>query len=90
MVRQTRRDTVLGVIARFRVALGFVSGVLVLILAQPTGRTLLIGMSIAACGEAIRIWAAGHLRRGTCTSRARSPHLVPTASPATRSTSGRR
>jgi protein-S-isoprenylcysteine O-methyltransferase Ste14 len=63
MVRQTRRDTVLGVIARFRVALAFVSGVLVLILAQPTGRTLLIGMSIAACGEAIRIWAAGHLHK---------------------------
>jgi protein-S-isoprenylcysteine O-methyltransferase Ste14 len=61
--RQTKRDTMIGVIARMRVALGFVSGVLVLILAQPTGRSLLIGMSIAACGEAIRIWAAGHLHK---------------------------
>jgi protein-S-isoprenylcysteine O-methyltransferase Ste14 len=50
-------------LARLRVALGFVFGVLVLVLAQPTGRSLAIGMSIAACGEAIRIWAAGHLRK---------------------------
>ena len=63
MPRQSKRDTVIGVIARMRVALGFVSGVLVLILARPTGRSLLIGMSIAAVGEAIRIWAAGHLHK---------------------------
>jgi protein-S-isoprenylcysteine O-methyltransferase Ste14 len=63
MARQRKRDTMIGVIARMRVALGFVSGVLVLILANPTGRSLLIGMSIAACGEAIRIWAAGHLHK---------------------------
>jgi protein-S-isoprenylcysteine O-methyltransferase Ste14 len=63
MPRQSKRDTMIGVIARMRVALGFVSGVLVLILARPTGRSLLIGMSIAAVGEAIRIWAAGHLHK---------------------------
>jgi protein-S-isoprenylcysteine O-methyltransferase Ste14 len=50
-------------IARLRVALGFVFGVLVLILAQPTGRSLLVGMSIAALGEVFRIWAAGHLHK---------------------------
>ena len=50
-------------LARFRVALGFVFGVLVLVLAQPDGRSLAIGMSIAAIGEGIRIWAAGHLRK---------------------------
>ena len=61
--RQSKRDTVIGVIARGRVALGFVSGVLVLILAQPTARSLLIGMSIAALGEVVRIWAAGHLHK---------------------------
>ena len=48
-------------LARLRVALGWVCGVLVLVLAQPTGRSLAIGMSIASIGEAIRIWAAGHL-----------------------------
>ena len=50
-------------LARRRVALGFAFGGLVLVLAQPTGRSLLVGMSIAACGEALRIWAAGHLRK---------------------------
>ena len=57
------RSTTIGVIARMRVALGFVFGVLVLILAQPTGRSLLVGMSIAAVGELFRIWAAGHLHK---------------------------
>jgi len=50
-------------IARFRVTLGFVSGVLVLVLAQPTGSSLLAGTTVSACGEAIRIWAAGHLHK---------------------------
>jgi protein-S-isoprenylcysteine O-methyltransferase Ste14 len=50
-------------LARMRVALGFVFGVLVLVLAQPSAASLAIGMSIAACGELIRIWAAGHLRK---------------------------
>ena len=50
-------------VARLRVALGFVFGVLVLVLAQPTGRSLLAGMAVAVCGEAIRIWAAGHLHK---------------------------
>jgi hypothetical protein len=59
------RYLVIKTLARFRVALGFVFGVLVLILAQPTASSLLIGMSIAACGEAIRIWAAGHLRKSS-------------------------
>jgi protein-S-isoprenylcysteine O-methyltransferase Ste14 len=63
MPRQSKRDTMIGVIARMRVALGFISGVLVLILARPTGRSLLIGMSIAAFGELLRIWAAGHLHK---------------------------
>ena len=57
------RSTMIGVIARMRVARGFVFGVLVLILAQPTGKSLLVGMSIAALGELFRIWAAGHLHK---------------------------
>ena len=63
MPRGSLRGTLIGVIARMRVALGFVFGVLVLILARPTGRSLLVGMSIAACGEAFRVWASGHLHK---------------------------
>jgi protein-S-isoprenylcysteine O-methyltransferase Ste14 len=56
-------EPLVAVLARLRVALGWVFGVLVVILAQPTGRSIAIGMSIAAGGEAIRIWAAGHLNK---------------------------
>jgi protein-S-isoprenylcysteine O-methyltransferase Ste14 len=51
-------------IARLRVTIGFVSSVAVLWLAQPTARSLAIGAVVAAAGEAIRIWAAGHLDKG--------------------------
>ncbi|MBI3403018.1 MAG: isoprenylcysteine carboxylmethyltransferase family protein [Acidobacteria bacterium] len=50
-------------LARRRVALGFAFGVLVLVLAQPTRTSLAIGLAVAACGEALRVWAAGHLNK---------------------------
>ena len=77
MPRGSLRSTVIGVIARMRVALGFVFGVLVLILAQPTGRSMLVGMSIAACGELFRIWAAGHLHKAREVTASGPYRLVP-------------
>jgi protein-S-isoprenylcysteine O-methyltransferase Ste14 len=56
-------ETLVAALARLRVALGWVFGLLVIVLAAPTPRTLAIGMSIAAAGEAMRIWAAGHLNK---------------------------
>lgn len=56
--------TILRRIARLRVTIGFVAGLVVLWLAQPTMQSLAIGAIIAAIGEAIRIWAAGHLEKG--------------------------
>lgn len=53
----------MAVLARLRVALGFVMGALVLVLAQPSGRSLVAGMLVAAGGEVLRIWAAGHLHK---------------------------
>jgi protein-S-isoprenylcysteine O-methyltransferase Ste14 len=50
-------------IARFRVFLGFVFGALVLWLAEPTGQTVMAGALVGGVGEAIRIWAAGHLHK---------------------------
>jgi protein-S-isoprenylcysteine O-methyltransferase Ste14 len=52
-------------IARARVPLGFVCAVAVLWLARPTVQSLTIGAIAAAAGEAIRIWAAGHLEKGS-------------------------
>ena len=49
--------------ARFRVPIGFVFGALALWLAQPTIRTLAVGTTIACLGEALRIWAAGHIEK---------------------------
>lgn len=51
-------------LARRRVALGFTCGIVALALASPTRETLVAGALIAAAGEAIRIWAAGHLEKG--------------------------
>jgi protein-S-isoprenylcysteine O-methyltransferase Ste14 len=48
-------------LARRRVALGFLSGALALWLAQPTGASLALGAVVAVVGEALRVWAAGHL-----------------------------
>ncbi|HYM21955.1 MAG TPA: isoprenylcysteine carboxylmethyltransferase family protein [Vicinamibacterales bacterium] len=50
-------------LARFRVALGWAVAPLVLIVAEPSAGSIAVGMSIAAVGEALRIWAAGHLNK---------------------------
>jgi protein-S-isoprenylcysteine O-methyltransferase Ste14 len=50
-------------LARRRVALGFVFGALVYWLAAPSWATLAAGGATAAIGEAIRLWAAGHLEK---------------------------
>jgi protein-S-isoprenylcysteine O-methyltransferase Ste14 len=51
-------------LARRRVALGFVAAAAVLVLARPTWVTWAIGLVVALTGEGIRIWAAGHLEKG--------------------------
>jgi hypothetical protein len=52
-------------LARLRVPLGYVLGLVALWLAAPTPRSLAIGAAIGAIGEALRIWAAGHLEKGS-------------------------
>src|SRR5262249_12065644 len=48
-------------LARFRVALGWGFAPLVFILAHPSRYSLVVGARVALAGEAIRVWAAGHL-----------------------------
>jgi hypothetical protein len=50
-------------LARLRVPLGFLFGALALWLAQPTPATLVAGGVVAVTGEALRVWAAGHLEK---------------------------
>ena len=51
-------------IARRRVALGFVSAAVMFVLARPTWESWGAGVLVAAVGECLRIWAAGHLEKG--------------------------
>ena len=50
-------------LARLRVPLGFLFGIVVIWIATPTVTTLAWGLPIAALGELLRIWAAGHLEK---------------------------
>ncbi|MBA3886460.1 MAG: DUF1295 domain-containing protein [Acidobacteria bacterium] len=61
---EASRSPVLLRIARLRVPLGFALAGLALWLADPTLRSLQAGAAIAAAGQAIRVWAAGHLEKG--------------------------
>ena len=55
---------ILPFLARRRVLIGFIAGLAAIWWSRPTRQTLLIGAIIAVLGEAIRIWAAGHLEKG--------------------------
>jgi protein-S-isoprenylcysteine O-methyltransferase Ste14 len=46
------------------VTIGFASGALALWLARPGVRSLAAGAAVAVAGEAVRLWAAGHLEKG--------------------------
>jgi protein-S-isoprenylcysteine O-methyltransferase Ste14 len=50
-------------VARLRVPLGFMVGAGVLYAARPTWSTLAVGAAVGMAGEAIRVWAAGHLEK---------------------------
>ena len=50
-------------LAGARVPLGFLSAAIVMVLASPSARSLTIGTALAAAGEMLRIWAAGHLNK---------------------------
>jgi len=51
-------------IARRRVTLGFACGAIAAWLAHPTRGSMIAGLAVGAIGEALRIWAAGHLDKG--------------------------
>jgi protein-S-isoprenylcysteine O-methyltransferase Ste14 len=51
-------------LARLRVPLGFAAFGLCLWLASPTPRSIVMGAAIALVGQALRVWAAGHIEKG--------------------------
>ena len=58
------RDRVVAFLSRKRVPLGFVTTIVALLLARPTWTTWRYGLLVALAGEAVRVWAAGHLEKG--------------------------
>ena len=56
-------NRILATLARRRVSLGFLAAIAALVLARPTWETWRAGLVIAVAGEAVRIWAAGHLEK---------------------------
>jgi len=50
-------------LSRVRVRAGYVAGAVALLFAAPTRESLLVGGVLAACGEAIRVWASGHIEK---------------------------
>lgn len=50
-------------LARLRVPLGFAAAAVTLALASPTWATWRAGLAVALVGEAMRVWAAGHLEK---------------------------
>jgi protein-S-isoprenylcysteine O-methyltransferase Ste14 len=51
-------------LARHRVRLGFLAALGAFWLARPTPRSLVAGAAVAVVGQALRVWAAGHLEKG--------------------------
>ncbi len=49
--------------SRYRVPSGYLAGALVFLLARPSPRSLLGGSLLAVLGEAVRLWASGHIRK---------------------------
>ena len=49
--------------SRLRVPLGYLAAILVAVLARPTLTSVAAGMAVAVAGEAIRVWASGHIEK---------------------------
>lgn len=51
-------------LARLRVPLGFAAFAAAYWFASPTKMSLVAGAAVAVCGQALRVWAAGHIEKG--------------------------
>lgn len=52
-------------VARWRVPLGWLTGFAALALARPTWWSWVMGLVVAVVGQAVRVWAAGHLEKSS-------------------------
>ena len=49
--------------SRYRVPVGWLVGLAVVALARPLPWSLLVGLTLACAGEALRLWASGHIEK---------------------------
>ena len=49
--------------SRYRVPVGWLVGLAVLVLARPTPLSMALGVPLVLAGEAVRIWASGHIEK---------------------------
>ena len=49
-----------------RMPLGYLVGALVLFLARPGAESTLLGLALAVLGQALRVWASGHIEKTRC------------------------
>jgi len=63
MREQARGYSLLFLIQRLRVPIGFITAVLFVVFSRPTWGSLAVGAPIALCGAIFRAWASGHLRK---------------------------
>ena len=63
-------------LSRFRVPLGFLTAAVALVLAQPSVVSWRAGLVVALAGEAIRVWAAGHIEKSREITRSGPYRLV--------------
>jgi protein-S-isoprenylcysteine O-methyltransferase Ste14 len=50
-------------LSRLRVPLGYLAGLLVIALARPRPWSIAAGLALAVLGEAVRLWASGHIEK---------------------------
>jgi protein-S-isoprenylcysteine O-methyltransferase Ste14 len=63
MREQATDYSLLFLIQRLRVPMGFITAILFVFFSRPTWRSLAVGVPIASCGALFRAWASGHLRK---------------------------
>ena len=52
--------------SRYRVPAGWVLGTLLVLLARPSLLSLALGLPLLFAGEAVRLWASGHIEKTKC------------------------
>lgn len=52
--------------SRYRVTAGWILGTLLVLLARPSPGSLALGLPLLFAGEAVRLWASGHIEKTKC------------------------